>query len=49
MIFYELLNDSNVDAVELLTPTHMHANQIISALNSGKHVSCQKPLAVTIV
>ncbi|MBA13099.1 MAG: hypothetical protein CL751_04010 [Chloroflexi bacterium] len=46
--FYDLLNDSDVDAVELLTPTHMHPSQIIDALNSGKHVSCQKPLAVTM-
>ena len=37
--FYDLLNDSDVDAVELLTPTHMHPGQIIDALNSGKHVS----------
>ncbi len=46
--FQDVLNDADVDAVELLTPTHMHSTQIIEALNSGKHVSCQKPLAVTM-
>jgi predicted dehydrogenase len=46
--YQELLLDSSVDAVELLTPTYMHADQIILALNKGKHVSCQKPLAVTM-
>src|SRR5262249_7798542 len=36
------------DAIELLTPTYLHAQQIIAALAAGKHVSCQKPLAITI-
>ena len=42
--YSDLLNDAHVDAVELLTPTYMHIDQIIDALNSGKHVSCQKPI-----
>lgn len=46
--YQELLLDSSIDAVELLTPTHMHADQIILALNNDKHVSCQKPLAVNM-
>jgi hypothetical protein len=36
------------DAVELLTPTYLHAEQIIAALAAGKHVSCQKPIAVSV-
>ena len=44
----EFLLDSSIDALELLPPPHMHAEQIILALNSGKHVSCQKPLAVNM-
>jgi predicted dehydrogenase len=43
-----VLDDSAVDAVELLTPTWMHADQIVAALGAGKHVSCQKPLAITV-
>ena len=43
-----MLADPNVDAVELLTPTHLHADQIIAGLEAGKHVSCQKPIAVSI-
>ena len=46
--FAQVLDDSAVDAVELLTPTWMHADQIIAALGAGKHVSAQKPLAVSI-
>jgi predicted dehydrogenase len=37
-----------VDAIELVTPTYLHAEQIIAALAAGKHVSCQKPLAITV-
>ena len=41
----EVLQDPHVEAVELLTPTHLHAAHIIAALQAGKHVSCQKPIA----
>ena len=46
--YEDVLNDSNVDAVELLTPTFLHAEQIIAGLEAGKHVSCQKPVAVDV-
>ena len=44
----QVLDDTAVDAVELLTPTWLHAEQIVAALGAGKHVSCQKPLAVSL-
>ncbi len=44
----QVLSDDGVDAVELLTPTWMHADQIVAALQAGKHVSCQKPLAISV-
>jgi predicted dehydrogenase len=46
--FAQVLDDGAIDAVELLTPTWMHADQIVAALEAGKHVSAQKPLAVSI-
>ena len=46
--FKQVLEDGSIDAVELLTPTWMHADQIVAALAAGKHVSCQKPLAITL-
>ena len=46
--YTDLLNDPQVDAVELLTPTKLHTQQIIDALEVGKHVSCQKPHAVSV-
>ena len=43
-----VLNDPNVDAVELLTPNYLHAEQAIAALDAGKYVSCQKPMSVKV-
>src|SRR5262249_51753642 len=46
--YKQVLDDRDVDAVELLTPTHLHAEQIVAALAAGKHVSCQKPIAASV-
>ncbi len=43
--YAQVLNDSGIDAVELLTPTDLHPAQIIAGLEAGKHISCQKPIA----
>jgi predicted dehydrogenase len=44
----DLLADSDIDAVEILTPTHMHHAHIGAALRAGKHVSVQKPIANSV-
>jgi predicted dehydrogenase len=46
--YAQVLDDPAVDAVELLTPSYLHAEQIIAGLAAGKHVSCQKPITVTV-
>jgi len=46
--FDELLSDPAVEAVDICTPTALHAEQIIAALQAGKHVLCEKPLAHTV-
>jgi myo-inositol 2-dehydrogenase/D-chiro-inositol 1-dehydrogenase len=44
----ELLAHPGLDAVLLATPTLVHAEQIIAALEAGKHVFCEKPLALEL-
>jgi predicted dehydrogenase len=40
------LDDPNVDVVHLATPNHLHAEQARAVLDAGKHVVCEKPLAL---
>ena len=46
--YEDLLADSGVDAVFLVTPTSLHAAQIVQALHAGKHVFCEKPLSLDL-
>ncbi len=43
----ELIADPNVEAVDLCTPTYLHAPLTLKALAAGKHVLVEKPMAVT--
>lgn len=42
-----LLADPEIDVVHIASPNHAHAAQVRTALSAGKHVVCEKPLAVT--
>ena len=44
----QMLDDPSLDAIEILTPTHLHHDHVLAALAAGKHVSVQKPAANTI-
>ena len=44
----DLLADDEIDAVEILTPTHLHKEHVLAAIAAGKHVSCQKPIANSV-
>jgi predicted dehydrogenase len=43
--FEELLSDDDVDAVDICTPNFLHAPMASAALDAGKHVLCERPLA----
>jgi predicted dehydrogenase len=45
--YERLLDDGRIDVVHLTTPNHLHYAQVKQALEAGKHVVCEKPLAMT--
>ncbi|MBO0730223.1 MAG: Gfo/Idh/MocA family oxidoreductase [Acidimicrobiaceae bacterium] len=42
-----LLSRDDIEAVSVCTPDVLHAEHVVGALNSGKHVLCEKPLCTT--
>ena len=43
----ELINNPDIDIIDICTPNNYHAPLAIAALEAGKHVLCEKPLAPT--
>ena len=43
----ELFADPEIDAVSVCTANHTHASVTIAALRAGKHVLCEKPMAIS--
>ena len=46
--YKELLKDETIDIVHVCTPNRSHSFITIDALEAGKHVMCEKPLALTV-
>lgn len=45
--YKELLKDETIEVVHVLTPNRAHSFITVDALNAGKHVMCEKPMAKT--
>ncbi len=45
--YEELLKDPDIDLVELLVPHHLHCPMTVQAAAAGKHISVQKPMALS--
>ncbi|MEO1255820.1 MAG: Gfo/Idh/MocA family oxidoreductase, partial [Bacteroidota bacterium] len=44
----KLANNKNIDVVYVVTPTSTHMDFAVKAANAGKHVWCEKPMAMTV-
>ena len=45
--YHQLLEDKSIDVVHVLTPNRSHCEITVAALEAGKHVMCEKPMAKT--
>ncbi len=43
----DMLEDDSIDVVHVTSPNHAHYPQVMAILKAGKHVICEKPLAMT--
>lgn len=45
---YQVANNPNIDVLYIVTPTFLHKKYANIAANAGKHVFCEKPMAMTV-
>jgi predicted dehydrogenase len=46
--YRKMLAETDIDAVVVTSPDRFHAEHVIAALRSGKHVYCEKPMAISL-
>ena len=44
----ELLDDPEIGVIDICTPNYLHAEMALAAIGAGKHVYCEKPLALDV-
>jgi len=42
------VSDAEIDLVDVVTPNNVHCEHALAALEAGKHVACEKPMATTL-
>jgi glucose-fructose oxidoreductase len=47
--FDSIANNPDIDVIYIVLPPSMHAEYVIKAANAGKHVWCEKPMAMSVV
>ena len=46
--YADMLADPNIDIIHINTPLQLHADQVVAALEAGKHVGCTIPMATAV-
>ena len=46
--YEEMLENPDIDVVDICTPNNLHLDMIEKAVAAGKHILCEKPLAVNL-
>ena len=46
--FRQMIIETDLDAVDICLPHHLHAEAILAAAQAGKHILCEKPLCLTV-
>jgi len=46
--YHQMLKDPDIDAVSVCLPNHLHCSVTIDVLQAGKHVLCEKPIALNL-
>lgn len=46
--YKEALKNTNIDAVVIVSPTNLHKQIVIDCANEGKHIFCEKPMAMNV-
>ena len=45
--WHDIINDPEIEVVDICTPNNVHAEIAVAAAKAGKHILCEKPLALT--